>query len=265
MNWLLLRGLGRVKEHWLDLPEALQMALRRNADSSSQVLCLDLPGFGTESNAKVPLSIAAHTDYLRERFFSSGPQNNFGLLGVSLGGMIALDWVARYPDDFKKLVVINSSARDVSSLFQRLSPFALYSAGRMAAAKEPEKREVQSLKLISNLKDKDPVIINAMVDIAKKHPMLRDKVWRQTTAAALFSCPSQIAIPTLIVSSLKDRMVDSRCSKMIAEKLSTNALPQAPITLKFHPTAGHDLPLDDPEWLIERLKEFESTTIEPKP
>jgi pimeloyl-ACP methyl ester carboxylesterase len=96
-----------------------------------------------------------------------------------------------------------------------------------------------------------------MVAIAERFPMLRENVWRQIFAAMLFSCPQRLTLPTLFIASLKDRMVDSRSTKMLADKLSASAVESAPVSIKFHPTAGHDLPLDDPQWLIDRLREFE--------
>jgi pimeloyl-[acyl-carrier protein] methyl ester esterase len=255
MNYLLLRGLGRVKEHWLDFPERL----KKHSPSTGHIACPDLPGFGSEQNAKIPLTIAGHVDYVREKFLAEHSQDlaePWCLVGLSLGGMLALDWAARFTTDFKKLVVINTSARDVSPWTHRLSPFSLYTGVRIASAKNAKERERASLKLIANLKDNDPEILRAMLDIAEKHGNIRARVWQQLAAAALFTCPMRVGIPTLVISSLKDRMVDSRCSKAIAERLSTEAAATTPVQIKFHATAGHDIPLDDPEWLVTRLVEF---------
>lgn len=263
MNWLLVRGLGRVREHWLDFPEKLKATLGPN----DQVLCLDLPGFGSEREAKVPLTIAGNAEYIRETFFRTRQEagkDNWGIVGLSLGGMVALEWVSKFRTDFKRLVVINTSARDTSTLLQRLTPFALYTAGRIFSAKDAESRERHSLKLISNLRSKDKELLKKHVEINETYPLLRDKIWLQLAAAAIYNSPAIITIPTLVISSLKDKMVDSRCSKTLAEKLSTNAGADAPVNIKFHSTAGHDLPIDDPDWLVDRIVEFEALSASTK-
>jgi pimeloyl-ACP methyl ester carboxylesterase len=244
MNWLLLRGLGREKKYWFDFPEKLEAL-------GHKTLSLNLPGLGDEVSTKPPLSIAGHTDFLRERFLERrDTDQNWGLLGISLGGMIAMDWAARYPDDFGKLVVINSSGRDLSPMMQRISVFAMYCVGRAAVAKNEESREATILKMVSNLKADDPKTLHDMVKTADLYRTTRAILSKQIAAAAKFSTPAAIKVPTLVLASIKDHMVDVRCSKAIADKYSAQ--------IKFHPTAGHDLTLDDPQWAAERVNEFVS-------
>ena len=162
--------------------------------------------------------------------------------------MVALDWVYRQPHDFDRLAIINTSSRDMATWLQRFSPFAYYRVARALSAPTIQLREKEILKLVSNLRVKDKKLLHQLVNIAKKNPVDRLSLARQLIAAAQFKCPERIEIPLLAISSLKDRMVDGRCSKMIGERLHAR--------MKFHPTAGHDLPLDDPEWLATQLLEF---------
>jgi pimeloyl-ACP methyl ester carboxylesterase len=48
-----------------------------------------------------------------------------------------------------------------------------------------------------------------------------------------------------VIWSEKDRLVSSHCSQNIAKKFDASCF--------THPTAGHDLPLDEPEWLTQIL------------
>jgi hypothetical protein len=52
----------------------------------------------------------------------------------------------------------------------------------------------------------------------------------------------------LVLSSLHDRLVHVSCSDKIAAHLGAKH--------ERHPLAGHDLPLDDPLWLTDRLRDF---------
>jgi pimeloyl-[acyl-carrier protein] methyl ester esterase len=250
MNWVFLRGLGREQRHWFDFPTHLKTQLASHAPG--EILTLDLPGVGTEKAAKAPLTIRENTDYLREQFLKRRSKDGpWGLIGISLGGMIAMDWAHRHPGDWKALVLINSSASDLSALTHRLSLYGIYRLLRTIASKDPATRERQVLKMISNLKVRDSETLQSMVDLAIEAPIAGPTLMRQLAAATRFRVPSEITVPTLILASLKDAMVDVRCSKVLADRL------QCPI--KFHPTAGHELTLDDPAWVAERISEFLST------
>lgn len=74
---------------------------------------------------------------------------------------------------------------------------------------------------------------------------------RQLIAAAIYFAPraNQIPrIPFLILSAKGDLLADSRCSRDFSLYRGGQWLE--------HPHAGHDLPLDDPEWLIQALSKF---------
>jgi hypothetical protein len=50
------------------------------------------------------------------------------------------------------------------------------------------------------------------------------------------------------LNSLGDRMVAPACTEAIAKRWNVES--------KTHPWAGHDLPLDDPEWVIAMVVEW---------
>jgi hypothetical protein len=50
------------------------------------------------------------------------------------------------------------------------------------------------------------------------------------------------------LNSLGDRLVDPACSQAIGQHWETELIQ--------HPTAGHDLPLDDGEWTTEKIAEW---------
>ncbi|MBP9681313.1 MAG: hypothetical protein KBD76_07905 [Bacteriovorax sp.] len=54
--------------------------------------------------------------------------------------------------------------------------------------------------------------------------------------------------PICIISSRADRLVHHSCSERIAKLLNGRLIQ--------HELAGHDLPLDEPLWLCERLIEL---------
>jgi len=52
----------------------------------------------------------------------------------------------------------------------------------------------------------------------------------------------------LILSSKQDRLVHVSCSLAIASRWKCPA--------QLHPMAGHDLVLDDPNWVIEKVQRW---------
>jgi pimeloyl-ACP methyl ester carboxylesterase len=81
-------------------------------------------------------------------------------------------------------------------------------------------------------------------DIQRDSPVSSRTVGAQLKAASQF-VPPNVSQRTLIVSSGQDRLVSPRCSRDLASFLG------APV--REHAEAGHDLPLDDPAWLLEQI------------
>src|SRR5438552_440235 len=95
-RWLLLRGLAREQRHWGRFRPELSARLPPGAE----IHCLDLPGTGTEHLRGSPANIAAIAEDVRERWLGLRGEGPWGLLAVSLGGMVAMEWCAAHPADF---------------------------------------------------------------------------------------------------------------------------------------------------------------------
>lgn len=236
IQWLLLRGLVRQAKHWGDFPEHLT---RRGL----RPLVLDLPGVGTERDRTSPASISGIVDDLRARFLghAGGP---WGLYAQSLGGMIALDWASRYPEDFVRVVVTNTSARDLSSRRDRLSAFGMRTILRAIATRDYEARERLVLQLVSTT-ERGQAHAARFAAYSAESPLTYSVLVRQLYAAARSRSPDSIRVPLWVLTSEGDRMVSPDCSRVIASRYS------APLFV--HPSGGHDLPLDDPDWVADRL------------
>ena len=74
-----------------------------------RVIRMDLPAFGlTGANPNGDYSIAYYTHFLHT-FLSEIEVDTFYLAGNSLGGNIAWDYAAEYPDKIKKIVLLDAS------------------------------------------------------------------------------------------------------------------------------------------------------------
>lgn len=242
MNWLLLRGLMREADHWGDFPKDLEA--QKGVD---RVVCLDLPGVGTESSRLFIPSIKQAVEDLRSRFKilqQDKGDEEWGILGISLGGMIAMQWAHDYPHDFKKIVVMNSSSKE-SPVWKRLTVPSIAVAFECFLEKDLVKREKKIIDMVSNLRKNDLKLIDSWIKIAQKNDFSKLTAANQITAASLFKLPKKINTPMLVLTSRADRMVSYECSKYISERF------KAPI--KIHPSAGHDIAIDDSKWVTEQI------------
>ncbi|MCO4793668.1 MAG: alpha/beta hydrolase, partial [Bacteriovoracaceae bacterium] len=142
-NWILVRGLSRQTKHWGSFPDKLQETTGHN------VFRLELPGVGIKNDIQAKSSIRKNVEHLREELQALKSENpgEWGIIAVSLGGMIAMDWCSTFPDDFKHMVVLNSSAGNLSSPFKRLQPFALKTILSLFFKGDLEYREKKVLEL----------------------------------------------------------------------------------------------------------------------
>ena len=238
-TWVLLRGLGRESRHWGGLPRLLARALPGCA-----VLCPDLPGNGVRNGEPSPTRIEAMVEACRATLKLGGHAPPYRLLALSLGGMVAASWAAAHPQEVAALVLINTSMRPFSPFYQRLRPASYARLLRAAAwSGNPPRREALILGLVSNHAHQRDAALPAWVALAQQNPVARHNAVRQLLAAARFRASSAApAAPVLVLVSRQDRLVAASCSHALARAWGT--------ALAIHPTAGHDLPLDDAAWVV---------------
>lgn len=243
INILLLRGLTREARHWGDFPDQL-----KNLDCVNTVNCIDLPGAGVRYGETSPLSIDAYVDDLREKLKSDNDGRPWAVLAISMGAMIAMQWCKKYPDDFKYLIVINMSAKNLANPLKRLSLGTVGFIFKSLYDQSVEQRE-QGIKNLTTNINMDNDIVKKWIAYAHDCPVSIPNFFRQITAAAQFKAPNNLEVATLILASENDHLAHVSNSKNLAKKLKNSVL-------KLHNIAGHDLPLDDPKWVIEQTNEF---------
>lgn len=241
-RFVLVRGLAREAGHWHELDQRL---LEHFAEAAIERH--DLPGNGARWRERSPLDIAAMAADLRARVWASDRRPPV-LIAISLGAMVCLEWLRRWPaDPLVALVAINTSAGKLCTPWERLRLGAWLSTARTLVERDPVNRELGILDLTTSEHRQDRAIAQRHAGFHRERPIRRINVIRQMIAAAGFRverAPS--GTPVLLLSSACDRMVDPRCSVKLAKLLNAR--------LEVHPSAGHDLSLDDPSWCVERTR-----------
>lgn len=246
-TWVLLRGLVREQKHWEDFPAKMQAALPRD-----RVITLDLPGNGQFYHDDSPTQIGAMVIHARNQLKQAGLDGPYHLVALSLGAMTAVQWLSQAPEEVAFAALINTSSSRFSPFWQRLRPANYLRLIREGIfSRDRVRKERAILEITSNLHDRDFLhqLAEKWAGYAKLQPVSVANSLRQLIAAMRFRAPASLpaSVPVIVVSGGGDRLVSPSCSRRMA------AAWQLP--LKVHPQAGHDLPLDAPQWLINTLIE----------
>lgn len=244
-TWVLLRGLSRERRHWGNFPE-----LFRDRLGAAAVVTPDLPGNGRLYQLPSPLRVEGMVDYLRGELRRQGHVPPYCLLALSLGGMVATAWAARHPAELQAAVLINTSLRPFGRFYQRLRPASYAALGAvLLAGGDAARRERLVWRLTSNRAAPEAGLLAAWSAWRRECPVGTGNVLRQLVAAARCRAPAQPPpLPVLLLASAGDRLVHCDCSRRLATAWGAR--------LAVHPTAGHDLPLDDSPWVAQQVLDW---------
>ncbi len=245
MRFFLLRGLYRESAHWGSFLSKLQ-----NSELTESVVAMDLPGTGANRDHRPDFTLDDALEFLARRYHRDlnypGPRC---FIGISLGGMIGYQWLKQDSSAFNHAVIINASFSDLSRFYDRLTPFAMGKLLRILFAfSNDSKREHLIHSMVSN-NPADENVINRWVKILHDRPIALKTVLYQLAIANQCSGGGLPPVtPGLILCSAGDRMVDASCSQALA------SVAEWPISI--NETAGHELTLDDPDWVIGEIEQW---------
>lgn len=244
-NIVLIRGLTREACHWHDFPSLLE-----KSSPDVRVHFIDLPGSGVYFKEKFPLTTSSLIDFLHQKLNSIKKEfdGDYHVMTISLGGMVVMKWVEKYSHDFESAIIINSSAKDLSPIKDRLQLQIWKDIIRTPFISDLVKRERNILSFTSNLRSDWELdeIASFYAQESKKRPMSLENSLRQLLWAAGAKSPKTLPIKAIFIASKGDKLAHFSCSERLADKLNKEVI--------LHENAGHDLPLDAPEWLIEKVR-----------
>jgi hypothetical protein len=155
-------------------------------------------------------------------------------------------------------VIVNASSR-LSTPRARLRPMAAFELVRAALSPDAMSRERRVLAVTSALPalEREPYVCVA-AEFVRDAPVSCASVLAQLVAAGRFSppAPAMLSARLQFVCARNDALVSARCTRDLAAWYGAESVE--------HPWAGHDLPLDDPAWLCDRIEEFASTELAAK-
>jgi len=239
-TWIMLRGLGRESAHWMDF-----VSLLRQHIPQQRIECIDWLGNGEYTHLRSPCTISEGVAHLRNVCAERKLPPPYVLVGISMGGMAAIDWLAHFPEEISHVHAINTSIGGISYWYERLrfgSMLKLLTAAHTLRSRE---NMVAELTLSPDVACDE--IVKTWLDIANRRPVSRANMLRQMWSAARFSVRKPVHTERLgLYVSDGDRLVSPKCSRDIAWLWN--------VEIVAHPAAGHDVPLDDGQWLLQHMQ-----------
>jgi pimeloyl-ACP methyl ester carboxylesterase len=243
LTFLMLRGLSRQQAHWGVFPKQLARAFQEKGVGVEFVF-EDLPGFGARHRQRSPASIEGIADVLAGTMGQI--PGKVQLFGISMGGMLALELARRYPQKCQSLVMINSSVKPVAAFYQRLQPGACPAFLKAWMYPFRHASERQILNMSTELYQDDAALLDTWLRYRQACPPSRMAALKQILAASRYQAPAVKPLEhVLLIASRHDRIASYQCTRQLADYWGLTPL--------IHPQAGHDLPLDAPEWLVDQL------------
>ncbi len=246
-NWIFLRGLMRESRHWGDFPETFRKVTRVD-----NIVAPDIPGNGRLNQLQSPASIEAMVEWVRADLQRQQIMPPYSMLALSMGAMVAVAWAEKYPEELQRIVLINTSVAGYSPFYYRLRPENYAGVLFFMLFRSAMARQQQVMRLTSRMarfSRHREAILAQWLQFAKENPVSMTNVFRQLLAAMRFRAGMRPpAMPVLLLCSQHDDLVNVQCSVTLCEKWQAE--------IRMHPVAGHDLPLDDGEWVAEMVKDW---------
>ena len=187
--------------------------------------------------------------FLRKDIASVISRGPVHIIGLSMGGMLAIEWMNSFPEECAAGVLINTSLKGISPYYHRLRPrnyhrilYALFTRNTYA-------REKAILQMTSNLYPHPESLLEHWVSYAEENTVSQLSTLPQLYAASRYPVPRlKPDVPVLLLSSQNDKLVDPKSSVSLAKYWS--------LATATHPLAGHDIPLDDPDWVCNKIEHW---------
>ena len=241
-TWVLLRGLTRDARHWGGF-----QALLHAEWPEARIEAIDLPGNGSLYLQPSPTTVEGMVDHCRAVLAQRGVQLPVRVLALSMGAMVAVAWAEHHPQDLAACVLISTSLRPFSRWHQRLRPRNAAQLLALMLAGSAQAKERRVLQLTTRHPAESAArLIESWSLWRHEQPVSHLNALRQLRAAMRFRAPAlPPRVPMLTLVGACDALVSPECSRQLARAWN--------IRLHEHPSAGHDLPLDDGPWVTKQV------------
>lgn len=236
---VLLHGLGSAGEDW-------RLQFEPLAGLGFRVLAPDMPGFGWSPWPGGKVSVERMADLVAQ-FMEGVGASPAHVVGISMGGTVALQLALDHPDRVRSLVLVNTFAH----LRPRNPGEWLYFLARVLIARliGPERQADMVARRILPRPEHEP-----FREILRRHIIQADKAVYRGMMSALFRYDArarlkEIRVPTLVITGSADTTV----APVVQEELARGIPHARHVVIEG---AGHAVIIDTPEKFNETLVSF---------
>ncbi|MCP5246525.1 MAG: hypothetical protein H6937_11505 [Burkholderiales bacterium] len=129
-----------------------------------------------------PDTVSGMTEALRKQI---AIRQKLKLISISMGGMIAVDWITRYPEEVEAAVVINSSIGQLSPSYHRLRLLAWPYIVKCFSFTDATEGDI--LSLTSNKHGDDAALLAMWQEWQQQNPVSFANARNQCMAAIKFA------------------------------------------------------------------------------
>ena len=247
-TWVFMRGLVRESRHWGKfIDKFANMLIRAGVENpQDNFRFIELPGIGKKHQDRLSFNVRNEINKLNHELMETNASPPYAFVGVSLGALVGLQWEAFFPETFHRMVLINTSHVRINPVFHRLRLNHLVKKLPVLVSGDIRRSEEAILDLVCNNAELKKEILEEWVDIREKAPWgFRNLLEQLIFAIRAKWLPKRNSEKFLFLGSLNDRLVNVNCTIDLMKSLNA---PGA-----FHPSAGHDLSLDEPDWLCAEI------------
>ena len=252
---VLIHGLGSNLALWRETIPALSENFR--------VLALDLPGYGLSGKDEVPGTMDFFSDTVVQ-FMNAHGVDRAHVVGLSMGGQIALTVALDHPERLDRLVLVSPAGIETFTDQQGVALKSVYTPQAILAA--PEAALQQNIAM--NFASYDPERFGWLLEQRLALTALPDAAAYATanarSVAGMLDAPvahrlDDIAAPTLVLYGTEDALIPNAMlnphltTADVAEE-AAERIPNA--TLDLIKDAGHLPQLEQPEVVNQHLMTF---------
>jgi 3-oxoadipate enol-lactonase len=247
-----LRGSGSplVMIHGAQGDQTMFNDLAAQFASDYRVLTFDQRGSGLSEKPNMDYSIAMLADDTAALMDHVGFATAH-IVGVSMGGMIALEFVLRYPAKTRSVVLGCTTPGGPKAIRIGGTAFTnAYSATPMSA--EERGRALAEAAFTKGHIEKHPEIIPAMIEARRQRPIDPAALDHRLKAALrhdVYDRLTEIKAPTLVITGRDDALISWENSRLLADQI-----PGAELVI-LEP-AGHCFWLEEPQQSLDAIGKF---------
>jgi pimeloyl-ACP methyl ester carboxylesterase len=210
---LLLCGIGAKRQGWYKQLQPLGARFR--------TIALDYRDVGDSDEATAQYTIGDVAEDVHELARALGIERA-GLIGISMGGFVALELALRHPELVDKLILIVTSAGGPTHVSTSPEIMRLLMPGDEDVETGAGARRVCAAVAAPGFAERHPEEMETFVEIARHRPMTKDAYLRQLAACRGHDVSDRldrISAPTLVIHGDLDPLVPVENGRHLAERI----------------------------------------------